>query len=59
MTDHSRTTMEVASIPGGQATLHDAVDRWIEEEELEDPELIAVARIRRGREAGLETGQEA
>ena len=58
MTDHSKPTIEVASIPGGQATLHDAVDQWIEEE-LEDPELIAVARLRRGREAGPETGDGA
>lgn len=43
--------MEVASVPGGQATLHYAVDQLIELE-LEDPELIADARARRGREAG-------
>ena len=58
MTDHSKPTIEVAGIRGGQATLHDAVDRWIELE-LGNPELIGVARARRGPEAGLETGDEA
>lgn len=47
--------MEVASVPGGMATLHYAVDQLIELER-EDPELIAAARARRGREAGPETG---
>ena len=42
--------MEVASVPGGMATLHYAVDQLIEIER-EDPELIATARSRRGREA--------
>ena len=42
--------MEVASVPGGMATLHYAVDQLIELER-EDPELIAAARARRGREA--------
>ena len=50
--------MEVASIPGGQATLHYAVDQLIELER-EDPELIAAARLRRGREAGPEAGNGA
>ncbi len=58
MTDHSEPTIEVASIPGGQATLHYAVDQLIELE-LENPELIAAVRLRRGREAGLEIGDEA
>ena len=39
--------MEVASVPGGMATLHYAVDQLIELEQ-EDPELIAEARARRG-----------
>jgi len=43
--------MEVASVPGGMATLHYAVDQLIELER-EDPTLIAEARARRGREAG-------
>lgn len=43
--------MEVASVPGGMATLHYAIDQLIELEQ-EDPELIAEARARRGREAG-------
>ena len=42
--------MEVASVPGGMATLHYAVDQLIELEQ-EDPDLIAEARARRGREA--------
>ena len=42
--------MEVASVPGGMATLHYAVDQLIELEQ-EDPDLIAAARARRGREA--------
>ena len=48
--------MEVASVPGGMATLHYAVDQLIELEQ-EEPELIAEARARRGREApGAEAG---
>jgi alkylhydroperoxidase/carboxymuconolactone decarboxylase family protein YurZ len=50
--------MEVASVPGGMATLHYAVDQLIAIER-EDPDLIASARARRGREAPAVDGDEA
>lgn len=49
--------MEVASVPGGMATLHYAVDQLIEIER-EDPDLMAAARARRGREAPNREAEE-